>query len=63
MSWDYKILKLETSGFLGGKVNAEELESNLNELGRNDWELVAAFDTNMGHGQTRDVITIFKRRR
>ena len=62
MSWEYKTLKLGTKGFLGGKVNEVELAKALNELGRQDWEVVNVFTTNQGQGQTRDVVVVLKRR-
>ena len=33
------------------------------KLGRQEWELVAAFDTNQGTGETRDIVIIFKKPR
>ena len=59
--WEYKTLKLAAKGFLGGKLDADELDSYMNELGRKGWELVVAFDTNQSGGQSREVFTIFKR--
>jgi len=61
MRWHYKVLKLATHGFFGGKVDAEQFEMFLNDLGRDGWELVCAFDTNQSYGQTRDVVVLFKR--
>jgi hypothetical protein len=62
--WDYKTMKLTADGsWLGGKIDETKLEARLNELGRDGWELISAFDTNMAQGQTRDVIAIFKRAR
>ncbi|MBN1126101.1 MAG: DUF4177 domain-containing protein [Sedimentisphaerales bacterium] len=63
MKWEYKVLKLEATGFFGGKVDAEAFEGYMNNLGRNGWELVTAFDTNQSYGQTRDVVAVFKRQR
>ncbi len=62
-TWEYKTIELATHGFLGGKLDRTKFEALLNELGRDGWELVNAFDTNQGHGQTRDVIAVFKRAR
>ena len=59
--WEYKTAALGAGGFLGGKVDLRQFESMLNELGRDGWELVAAFDTNQAYGATRDVIAIVKR--
>ncbi len=59
--WEYKTIKLETSGWLGGKFSAAELDAMLNGLGSQDWELAAALDTNKAYGETRDIVVIFKR--
>jgi hypothetical protein len=62
MSWEYKTIKLGTKGFLGGKVEEVKLEKALNDLGRQDWELVSIFATNQTQGQTRDIVAVLKRR-
>lgn len=61
MAWEYKTLKLATTGFTGGAFDENQLDSDMNELGSQGWELVAAFDTNKNAGETRDVVVIFKR--
>ena len=61
MRWEYKTVKLATTGFLGGKFDAEQLDRYMNELGSQGWELVTGFDTNKSYGETRDVVVIFKR--
>ena len=61
MNWEYKIVKLDTGGFGGGKVNQAQLDHTLNELGAQGWELAAAFDTSRELGGTRDLVVIFKR--
>ncbi len=64
MKYQYTVLKIagEQNLFsMGGKVDAEKLALELNRLGREGWELVSAFDTNMSAGQTRDVILILKK--
>lgn len=61
MKWEYKTLKLEAKGFMGGKFDENELNQKMNEFGRDGWELVSAFDTNMGQGATRDIVILFKR--
>ncbi len=63
MKWEYKTIKLATTGFAGGKLDETKLEHFMNELGSQGWELVSAFDTNQGRGETRDVVVIFKRPR
>ncbi|MBW6467082.1 MAG: DUF4177 domain-containing protein [Brevefilum sp.] len=61
MEWEYKVITMRTEGFMGGKVDISELETALNNLGKEGWELTAAFDTNEGYGRTRDVVVLFKR--
>jgi hypothetical protein len=63
MGWEYKTIKLSASGLLGGVVDTDCLDSMMNDLGRQGWEMVAAFDTNQVYGHTRDVLVIFKRPR
>ena len=59
--WEYEVLKVEPGGFFGGKVNEKELKAHLNQLGRQGWELASSFETNLGHGRSREAILIFKR--
>jgi hypothetical protein len=59
--WEYRTIKVETKGFAGGILDQSKLESALNELGRDGWELVSTFDTNMLQGTTREVIGVLKR--
>ncbi|WP_410769405.1 DUF4177 domain-containing protein [Fontibacillus sp. BL9] len=61
--WEYKTMKYKTGGFLGGKVDTEEFELELNRYGLDGWELVSCFDTSLSQGQSRDVIVIFKRKK
>jgi hypothetical protein len=59
--WEYKTIKLSTTGWTGGKLDTDTFENLLNSLGREGWELVSAFDTNQSYGATRDVVAVFKR--
>ncbi len=62
MNWEYKTVKTSAGGgFLGGKFNEVILDAKLNELGDQRWELVAAFATHQGYGQSRDIVAILKR--
>jgi hypothetical protein len=61
MKWEYRTVKLATSGFLGGKFDEKQLDAYMNQLGSQGWELVTGFDTNKSYGETRDVVVIFKR--
>ncbi len=60
--WEFKSVKFETKGFLGGKLELNDFDNRLNELGQQGWELVSTFTTNQGQGYTRDVIGTFKRK-
>ena len=60
--FEYKTIKLGTTGWLaGGNLDEKKLDEHMNALGRQGWELVSAFDTNQAHGQSKDVVAIFKR--
>ncbi|AJS60008.1 DUF4177 domain-containing protein [Paenibacillus sp. IHBB 10380] len=60
--WEYKTIKYKTIGFLGGKVDEEQFEEDLNQYGFDGWELVSCFDTSNMQGQTVEVIIVFKRK-
>jgi len=62
MKWEYLTAKFEATGwFLGGILDAQKFTDHLNQLGQQGWELVSVFDTNMGSGQTREVVAVLKR--
>ena len=63
MKWEYEVLSFEAGGFWsgGGSIEKDELQNSMNELGKEDWELVSIFDTNKNQGETRDVVAVFKR--
>jgi hypothetical protein len=63
MKWEYKTIKVPAKGIMGGLVDEAQLDRMMNELGAQDWELSAAFDTDVSGGGTRDVLVIFKRPR
>jgi len=60
--WEYKTVQFEAKGFMGGILDLQSFQGELNDLGREGWELVTCFDTNMSQGQSRYVIAVFKRR-
>jgi hypothetical protein len=62
MKWEYMTVMFMAKGFwLGGKLDGNAFNEELNKLGEQGWELVSVFDTNMAQGQTRDVIAVLKR--
>jgi hypothetical protein len=61
MKWEYKTIKVDTTGLAGGKLDEANLDQILNALGDSGWEVVAAFDTNAELGASRHVVAILKR--
>ena len=62
MKWEYRTVKLSTQGFWsGGELDEAALDAAMNDIGEEGWELVSAFGTNKGFGESRDVVVIFKR--
>ncbi|MCD8538572.1 MAG: DUF4177 domain-containing protein [Leadbetterella sp.] len=59
--YEYKIFKTKPEGFWGTKVESEKLETEINKLGSEGWELVSTMDTNAGYGATQEIILFFKR--
>ncbi|NBC69563.1 DUF4177 domain-containing protein [Paenibacillus sacheonensis] len=60
--WEYKTIKFKIGGFLGGKLDPNEFEDMLNQYGVQGWELISCFDTSKYQGESKDIISIFKRR-
>ena len=64
MRWEYKTLRIPAhKGFMGGRFDQDQLDAQLNELGKAGWELVAAFSTAWGYGASRYVVAVLKRQR
>lgn len=61
--WEYKSIKIETRGFIGGILDTNDFTYELNNLGEEGWELVSCFATSKGEGTTREVIAVFKRKK
>ncbi|MDF2890428.1 MAG: hypothetical protein K0R80_795 [Clostridia bacterium] len=60
--WEYTTIKLQTTGFFGGKLDTDSFENELNRLGSEGWELVSCFDTSQSQGSSREVVAVFKRK-
>ncbi|EGL19764.1 MULTISPECIES: DUF4177 domain-containing protein [unclassified Paenibacillus] len=61
--WEYQTLKFFTKGFfVGGKLDLDEFDQNLNEMGAQGWELISCFDTSQYQGSSKEVICVFKRK-
>ncbi|WP_152397086.1 DUF4177 domain-containing protein [Paenibacillus guangzhouensis] len=61
--WEYRTLKFKTGGFMGGKIDEEEFQEELNRHGDEGWELVSCFDTSQSSGSSRDIVVVFKRKK
>lgn len=60
--WEYKTIKVEAKGMMGGVVDTDGFDALLNGLGAQGWNLVSVFDTNMVvQGATREIVAVFKR--
>ena len=60
--FEYKTLNLETNGkwYKQAKMNSSELEVQLNDMGKNGWEIVNSMDHSR-EGNTVDGIILYKR--
>ncbi len=60
--FEYKNIEFEPSGkFIKSiRIDSSELENQLNEIGRNGWELVNSTDYSL-NGYTQKIIMFFKR--
>ncbi len=61
--WEYTTVTLGTAGFLGGKFEPSDLDGKLNWMGQQGWELVSTFTTNKSYGETREIVSVFKRKK
>ncbi|QUY41407.1 DUF4177 domain-containing protein [Acaryochloris sp. 'Moss Beach'] len=60
-SFEYKTIKLATTGVFKRNFDEVKLDEYMNQLGAEGWELVSAFDINRHQGGSQDVVAIFKR--
>lgn len=61
--WEYMVLDVGVSGWLGPTVDGDALTSKLNELGADGWEVIGLTGMAIGEGRTKDLIVILKRPR
>lgn len=60
--WIYKVVEFDPKkSFMGGKVDSQNIEQRLNELGRQGWEVISSFTTNEGYGNTKKIVYTLKR--
>jgi hypothetical protein len=60
--WEYRTVKVKTTGFTGGILDTHDFDFELNRLGSEGWELISCFDTSQSYGSTREVVAVFKRK-
>jgi hypothetical protein len=48
---------------LGGVVNTQKYEAQLNSLGADGWELVSVVSSNQHHGASREIVSVLKRKK
>jgi Domain of unknown function (DUF4177) len=64
MKWDYHIYSYrQPSGvlFRGAGDTPEEVDRDIKKLGKEGWELSAAYPVAMAQGATNSIVIIFKR--
>lgn len=62
--WEYKTLEFNTKGFwIGGKLDINHFNQELNKAGADGWELVSTVNTNQYQGASRKIIATFKRKK
>ena len=61
--YEYKVVAYDTKGFFGGKIDSGELESRLNRLGDEGWEMVSCTSSNQSYGSSKSIVCIFKRQK
>lgn len=62
--YEYKVIEVKPGGFWGTVLEPERIETSLNALAAEGWELVNSIDINgASYGQTSKVMFIFKRLR
>ena len=59
MQWEYKTVQYNKRSFISGRVDPLQLNTKLNQLGREGWELVNL--ENMTGWGLPGVIAVFKR--
>ena len=61
--FEYKSIFTDAEGVFGGRINQEYMDWQLNELGDQGWELVSTFASNQVGGNTRWIVSVFKRKK
>ena len=62
-NFEYKVVVYDTKGFWGGNIESNQLEYQLNVLGRDGWEMVSCTSTSQMYGSSKSMVCIFKRKK
>ena len=60
--FEYRTMTYDPKGIWGGKVDTQDFQERLNDLGAQGWELVSSVATAQSYGVTKSVVSIFKRK-
>lgn len=60
--FEYKIIKANDEGWFRTKFDWAEVQSTLNRLGKEGWELVNTIDVNAYNGGSQEIVFVLKRR-
>ncbi|HKM03144.1 MAG TPA: DUF4177 domain-containing protein [Lachnospiraceae bacterium] len=60
--YEYRTLFTDAKGVLGGKIDQNTFQNELNGLGYEGWELISSVASSQSYGSTRWIISIFKRK-
>jgi hypothetical protein len=61
--FEYKVFAIDTKGFWGGRVEIDQIENQLNQLGNEGWEMVSCTSTNQSYGASKSIVCILKRKK
>ena len=61
--FEYKVFVIDTKGFWGGRVEIDQIENQLNQLGNEGWEMVNCTSTNQSYGASKSIVCILKRKK
>lgn len=60
-TFEYKTVEIKPEGKWFAKFQQEQIDKQINELGKLGWELVAVVSKNVGYGSTEAFLYTFKR--
>lgn len=63
MKYEYKVITIDLGGAFAPKVDEEEIEEEINTLGKKGWELVSVVVNNVYKGTSCSHTLYFKRQK